>query len=91
MVYAKRCELCTNKCPQAERAHETAIGRMYATKEFVSLQKKVDSGQLVAVVRCENCEWYDRWSDGRAMNHCSKHDLLVQDNVFCSYGKRRCE
>lgn len=43
------CHNCTEKCPQAERAHETAMGRMYATKEFLALVKKIESGQLVEV------------------------------------------
>ena len=51
MGMANKCEVCTEKCPQAERAHQAALGRMYATKEFVTLLKKVESGELVEVVR----------------------------------------
>lgn len=47
MTYVKHCELCISKCPQAQRAHEAALGRMYATKEFIALQKKIEDGQLV--------------------------------------------
>ena len=44
---AKNCEKCTEKCPKAEMAHQAALGRMYATKEFTALLKKVESGELV--------------------------------------------
>lgn len=50
-----RCKNCTEKCPQAEMAHQAALGRMYATKEFTELLKKVESGELVEVVRCKDC------------------------------------
>lgn len=49
------CDNCSEKCPQAELAHNAALGRMYATKEFVNLVKKIESGQLVEVVRCRDC------------------------------------
>ena len=50
MGMARNCNNCTEKCPQAELAHQTALGRMYATKEFTALLKKVESGELVEVV-----------------------------------------
>ena len=53
------CENCNERCPQAEMAHEIALGRMYATNELVKLVKQVDSGQLVEVVRCRECKHYE--------------------------------
>ncbi len=85
MAYVKNCEPCRDKCPQAARAHEAAAGRMSATKEFIALQKKIESGQLVEVVRCKDCKHYAMWTDGRAMNHCDRHDRTAYDNDFCSY------
>lgn len=38
----------------------------------------------VLVTRCENCKYYARWSDGRAMNHCDYHDIVVYDEDFCN-------
>lgn len=40
---ASKCENCTEKCPQAERAHQAALGRMYATKEFIALLKEKEN------------------------------------------------
>ena len=54
----KDCNSCAEKCPQAERAHQTALGRMYATNELVSLLKKIDSGELAPVVHGQFVEWY---------------------------------
>lgn len=59
----KRCNCCTEPCPMADMAHEAAKGRMYATNEFILLQKKVESGQLVEVVRCRDCKYFQH-SDG---------------------------
>lgn len=53
MTYLKHCELCISKCPQAQRAREAALGRMYATKEFIALQKKIEDGQLVDVTKAK--------------------------------------
>lgn len=83
------CHNCTKKCPQAERAHETALGRMYATQELVKLVKKLEAGELVDVVRCIKC---------RNAFLITDHDLrclLDSDlkshshNHFCGYGKPR--
>lgn len=58
MPTVEDCQKCTKPCPQAERAHETAKGRMYATNELTVLLKKVECGQLVEVVRCGECKHY---------------------------------
>ena len=47
------CFKGASPCPMADMAHEAAKGRMYATNEFILLQKKVESGQLVEVVHGE--------------------------------------
>lgn len=36
------CVSCTEKCPQAEAANEAAKGRMYATQEFIRVQKELE-------------------------------------------------
>lgn len=61
------CDNCSDKCPQAELAHNAALGRMYATNEFVKLVKKIESGELVEVVhgRWERDEW------GSFLRRCS--------------------
>lgn len=35
-----KCDTCQERCPQAELAHQAALGRMYATNEFIALLKK---------------------------------------------------
>lgn len=78
------CKNCIEKCPQAEMAHEIAKGRMYATNEFVKLVKKIESGQLVEVVRCKDCAYGDMCSIREAM-------ACTDDNGFCWRGKRRTD
>ena len=91
MGMANKCENCAEKCPQAERAHQTALGRMYATNEFTALLKKVESGELVEVVRCKDCKYWSGYG-GRCKHWGSPlagtvHYTNAED--FCSYGERR--
>lgn len=68
-------------------AHEAAVGRMYATKLFVALQKKIESGQLVEVVHCKDCA--HRTEMGNC-GHPRYHGILpsAYPYDFCSYGAR---
>ena len=88
---ANKCDSCTEKCPQAERAHQAALGRMYSTNEFIALQKKVESGELVEVVRCKDCK---HWVQDDDVGYCDNPDGLdnyARPNDFCSYGERRTD
>lgn len=100
MGMANKCESCTEKCPQAEMAHQAALGRMYTTREFIALLKKVESGELVEVVRCKDCKyWKDSWvaPDGKHEHgycHMEESDDVIVgrwDDDFCSFGERRTE
>ena len=74
---ANKCENCTEKCLQAERANQVVLGRMYATKKFTALLKKVESGELVEVV-------HGRWVHKGAWHiECSecKHVLAHIDEA----------
>ena len=84
---ADKCENCTEKCPQAEMVHQAALGRMYATKEFIALLKKVESGELVEVVRCKDCQYCAICDDGMAM--CWLYRTKLHPDAFCSYGERK--
>lgn len=89
MPNGMRCELCTEKCPQAARAHEAAVGRMYATKEFIEMQKKVESGQLVEVVRCKDCKHMEITPD--KLRWCNVWNGIngMGDDGFCNYWEER--
>jgi hypothetical protein len=99
MGMGNKCENCTEKCPQAEMAHQAALGRMYATKEFTTLLKKVENGELVEVVRCKDCKYAENMLPlengcGHLMGDCTvrKEDeivVMVWGNDFCSYGERK--
>lgn len=87
------CKNCAERCPKSEMAHEIAKGRMYATNEFVSLLKKIESGQLAVVVRCINCKYHDGdlTDEGRYFIFCTKLTLFesaeVPPNFFCGLGE----
>lgn len=92
------CENCNEKCPQAEIAHEIALGRMYATQELVRMVKQVESGKLVEVVRCKECT-YKRITKGSMevksySCNCTWSPCrgrIVEPSFFCFYGERRTE
>lgn len=85
------CRNCTGKCPQAERAHEIALGRMYAMKELVELIKKLENGQLVEVVRCEECYRWKKTKENPELGFCSLYPLRLAKMAmgFCEAGERR--
>lgn len=70
-------------------AHEAAVGRMYATKLFVALQKKIESGRLVEVVRCKDCEYSDDEISYLCCSHGVCVDCEVPPNFYCAEGKRK--
>lgn len=99
MANEKRCETCTEECSKSQMAHEAAVGRMYATKEFILLQKKIESDQLVEVVRCRDCkhstlpsELTQRYGKPGTLTchnmHAPSNRRNVGSNDFCSYGER---
>lgn len=92
-----KCLSCNEECPQAEMAHNAALGRMYAMNELIPLLKKIDSGELVEVVRCGECDCYTDVKGKNSGTSCGYgrcERLLGMSGVvyaddFCSYGKRR--
>ena len=72
-------------------AHNAALGRMYATKEFVALLKKVESGELVEVVRCGNCKHFREPFCIRRDDETHKERINMLTVDFCSYGERRAD
>lgn len=83
-----KCRTCTIKCRQADHIHETALGRMYAMNELLSYVKKVDSGELVEVVRCKDCK------DCVAGYCAAEIDGVVRlravkPDDFCAWGERK--
>lgn len=92
-MLAEKCMTCAEHCQMAEMAHEAAKGRMYATNEFVSSNKKVENGQLVEVVRCKDCKKSGVTEFGK--RYCSEPMgafygcIPVEDDSFCSGGRRK--
>ena len=86
------CENCNERCPQAEMAHEIALGRMYATNELVKLVKKIEIGQLVEVIRCKDCIGQSTWfkDSETGCEICGMSGMYPKGEFdFCSYGDRR--
>lgn len=84
-----KCDTCNEPCPMADMAHEAAKGRMYATKEFIELQKRIEGGQLVEVVRCKDCENSYYAVDDLICSYGPCVDCPVSPDFWCANGKRR--
>jgi len=90
MATTDDCMRCTKPCPQAKLAHETAKGRMYATNELLSYVKKVESGQLVEVVRCKDCKSFQADEIvAPGTGTCWHCEMVMEFDDFCSYGERK--
>lgn len=88
------CNNCTEKCPQAERALETALGRMYATQELVELVKKIEAGELVEVIRCRECTRFNPCKEIEGVSWtgwCNYGEFHTDEEDFCSRGERRAD
>lgn len=69
---------------------------MYATNELLSYVRKVDSGVLVEVVRCEKCLYRSQYCDENGLYKCGGLQtedgdlvLMVKPDFFCAFGERR--
>lgn len=93
MGMVKDCHNCTEKCLQAELAHQIALGRMYAINEFIALVKKIENGELVEVVRCKDCRYriHDQVTNEWFCNSMHSGFVYAKPNDFCSYGERRTD
>ena len=89
MGMGNKCENCTEKCPQAEMAHQASLGRMYATKEFTALLKKVENGELVEVVRCKDCKHMVVSATGYRWCNVWQNIQTMGDDGYCCFGERR--
>jgi hypothetical protein len=84
-----KCDTCNVPCPMADMAHEAAKGRMYATREFIALQKKIEDGQLVEVVRCRDCNHSYEDLGGLYCSFGPCVDCPVSPDFWCANGRRR--
>ena len=57
---------------------------------YEQLQKESD-GELVAVVRCKDCEWCKPigGDENSFYKNCFRHEIAVHDVGFCAWGERK--
>ena len=48
----------------------------------------VTAADVEEVVRCKDCKEFHR-SDDKLAQHCKFYGAMVQEDDFCSYGKRK--
>ena len=53
--------------------------------------KSIKTADVVEVVRCKDCEWWDRKNDHDEWCHCNENDRegCWQADDYCSWGERR--
>ena len=76
--------------PEIGNGHEIAFGRMYVTNELVKLVKKIESGQMVEVVRCRDCiRRYDTDECPMCFLNGGLYVECTEDDGFCDLGERK--
>lgn len=82
--------LCTLKFqePICQHAYDTAyrVGWNDAVDKVGKYAPTIDA---VEVVRCRECKWLMKWSDGEQTCRRIGVGYIVGDEDYCSYGKRR--
>lgn len=92
MPTIEQCHRCTKYCPQMEGAKDVAKSRYWYSRLYIDLEKRIESGQLVEVVRCKDCDYcYPIHNkDGSVyVYHCEYFTSDVDGNDFCSNGEPR--
>lgn len=62
--------------------------------ELLSYVKKVESGELVEVVRCKDCKhWRSSGNNifGKDYGTCVECLMDTQENFYCGFGERRTD
>lgn len=65
------------------------------TCEAMAKRHQEEIANMVEVVRCKECRWYDNGqNESDSWNYCTRHFehyIDVNDDDFCSYGEREGE
>lgn len=61
---------------------------MWATQAFIDLQRKIEKGVLVEVVRCGQCAYAGQINDGFFCKLWRSFSVEAEDG-FCCYGVRK--
>lgn len=62
-----------------------------ALMRFRSMVHSAKAADVVAVVRCKDCQYYDTACCVEGLGWCDFIDSGTADENFCSYGERRGE
>jgi hypothetical protein len=58
---------------------------------ILDILTKIGRGEIVEVVRCKDCRWYEYKWDDKAFCHYIGNGYLTKPDNFCSHGKYRGE
>ena len=85
---SKEEKCCEEPCMQVRLVRDTALARLSAVTYLASqLREKLESGQLVEVVRCKDCIISYRHDDDDII--CGMTGVNVGPDDFCSRGTRK--
>lgn len=60
-------------------------------RKALRCMEQTPTADVVEVVRCKDCEYFDRDYDDSVIGACSnkRQNIRCNENHFCSYGERR--
>lgn len=61
------------------------------TCEEMAKRHQEEIADMVSVVRCKECRWYDDEDYGEPTRYCTWHESVVNPDDYCSYGDRKTE
>ena len=61
------------------------------TCEAMAKAHQEEITDMVRVVRCKECKWYDADTDWANIPYCDMHHIEAYEDGFCSYGEREGE
>lgn len=85
-IVRDNCKDCTSSCEHAGKDRE------FVCVKGVSCKTVKQKPEMVAVVRCKDCKYWQDNNDGYPHEECRwGHGETPDENDFCSYGERRTD
>ena len=81
-----RMDKLNRQLSEIDENQEIAIKGMVALFGAKDIFEEDDTGDLIRVVRCKDCKWYDE-----QISMCNNGALPQEQTFFCSDGRRRSE
>lgn len=86
-----RADAITALCNRVDEKCDSNKGEWLYTDEFIEVIQALPSAEALKVVRCKDCQHYEKYETWSACTYWSAdpyEQATVIDEDFCSYGER---